>query len=344
MQRHADVQLPDDQVPDAPQRVPQQAPEDSLYNRLDMHPLQTEAKAGETTVEKMQIPGQHPAEYRLHLPKDYDGKEALPVVILYHGYGRTKGQGGTERGAEGMEEVSGLSELADKERFIAVFPNGDKKSSYSFNNGQWFFSKRDDEKYTERMLDELEDNLNIDKDRIYMVGYSQGGSFTHNIANKMSDRVAAVVENAGWMTGKEKLPESPFPIMSIQSKSDKVAPMNGNPWYSITQKPEAYTQDFYRRAAGITEAPQTEKRTGKDGSEIEEVHSANPQTGVEVRTMYLNNQRHLWYGGVGGENAPVDSTEEAWKFLKRFKLSDRTVDETVDEKVAAKPEKSEVSH
>ena len=51
--------------------------------------------------------------YRLHLPSGYDGAEPLPLWLHVHGYT------GSARHSDGW---SGLSELADREGFIVVFP------------------------------------------------------------------------------------------------------------------------------------------------------------------------------------------------------------------------------
>jgi len=276
-------------------------------------------KPGETSLEQITLPNGDKADYRLHVPKDYDGQKPLPLVIMFHGYGIRRGQGDTEKGAEGMEEVSALSKLADKEGFIAVYPDGNPDRSYSWNNGQWFFSGRDDTAFTKGMMDTVGQNLNVDKERVYIIGYSQGGSFTHKVANQLSERVAAVVENGGWMTGKEKPATSPFPVMAIQSLTDNVARAEGSPWYNITMKPEAYTQDFYKKANGLSGEPTITSYEGKDGSEVKDVVWKNPNTGVEVKTLFLNNQKHLWFGGKGAEDSPINATEEAWNFLKRFR-------------------------
>jgi polyhydroxybutyrate depolymerase len=304
------------------------APE-SLWNRImapkERHDQVRESdkisaiKPGETTLEHINLPDGTKANYRLHVPKDYDGTKPLPVVIMFHGYGIRRGQGDTEKGAEGFEVVSNMSNIADREQFIAVYPDGNPSSSYSWNNGQWFFSKRNDVAFTKGMMDVLEANLNVDKERMYLLGYSQGGSFTHSIGNKLSGRIAAAVENGGWMSGMEKQPESPYPMMTIQSIADSVARFEGSPWYNIEMKPEAYTTDFYARANGINGPGEVSTRVGEDGSQVKDVVFRNPQTGAEVRTVLLEKQKHLWFGGIGAEVAPINASEEAWAFLKRFR-------------------------
>ena len=54
-------------------------------------------------------------QYYVHVPPTYDGKTPLPLVLVLHG--------ATQR-PEGIESMSGMSTLADKEKFLAVYPRG----------------------------------------------------------------------------------------------------------------------------------------------------------------------------------------------------------------------------
>ena len=53
--------------------------------------------------------------YIAHLPLGYDGKSALPLVIVFHGGGGN---------AANAARMSAMSAKGDKEKFIAVYPNG----------------------------------------------------------------------------------------------------------------------------------------------------------------------------------------------------------------------------
>jgi polyhydroxybutyrate depolymerase len=53
--------------------------------------------------------------YILHVPANHNGTGAMPLVIVLHG--ATQGDANAER-------MSGMSALADKENFIAVYPEG----------------------------------------------------------------------------------------------------------------------------------------------------------------------------------------------------------------------------
>src|SRR5437773_2464129 len=53
--------------------------------------------------------------YHVHVPAQYDPKQAAPVVLVYHG-AMTNGQI--------MTVISGLNKKADEAGFLVVYPNG----------------------------------------------------------------------------------------------------------------------------------------------------------------------------------------------------------------------------
>ena len=53
--------------------------------------------------------------YRVHVPAGYRPNRPAPAVLLFHGNGGT---------AADLDEGSGLSELADRRGFLAVYPQG----------------------------------------------------------------------------------------------------------------------------------------------------------------------------------------------------------------------------
>src|SRR5262245_45014040 len=51
----------------------------------------------------------------VHVPPSYDRRKPMPVVLVYHG---------ASMNAKAMIYLTDLNETADKEGFIAVYPNG----------------------------------------------------------------------------------------------------------------------------------------------------------------------------------------------------------------------------
>jgi polyhydroxybutyrate depolymerase len=57
-------------------------------------------------------------EYYVHAPESYDGSEPVPLVLALHGGGGN---------AEKMDKLTGFNDVADREGFIVVYPEGVNK-------------------------------------------------------------------------------------------------------------------------------------------------------------------------------------------------------------------------
>ena len=87
---------------------------------------QSPYKAGATTVAKGKYAGVE-WTYRVRMPKDYDPKTPVPLVVHAHGWGLT---------AKAEEHGSGLGDYADSHHFIAVFPQGMNDNAHK--GGPWY--------------------------------------------------------------------------------------------------------------------------------------------------------------------------------------------------------------
>lgn len=274
-------------------------------------------KPGETTKEAVLVDGDE-RHYFLHAPKNAGSSEKVPLVLVFHGYGDEPGQGGVPAGAEGMEALTGFSDVADRENFVVAYLNGNEQDHNSWNNGQWFFSKKDDIKFVNRTIEEIAKKTNADPEQLYIVGLSNGASFAHRLANQLGDRVAGVADVSGWMTGKEDQKQSATcSVLSIQSEDDPVVPLDGK-WMGpfMHMKPESYTADFYRNKLGITDAPEVEVATAANGTTVTTETSVNRETGATVKSIRLQKEGHIWFGGKGEEASSVNATNEIWEFFK----------------------------
>ncbi|MBX7177396.1 MAG: hypothetical protein K1X68_11545 [Saprospiraceae bacterium] len=158
-------------------------------------------------------------EYIVHVPSTYDSSKKVPVVFMLHG---TSGDG------ELMYATSGWVEMSNKEGFIAVFPsslryriidNGEYKTITKWNtqpDADWDFQSgenpKDDVKFLRKVLQEVSTKYSIDVHRVYLNGFSNGGSMAAKCSIEMSDVLAAVCSNASafftdtFYTPKRKIP------------------------------------------------------------------------------------------------------------------------------------------
>jgi polyhydroxybutyrate depolymerase len=99
-------------------------------------------------------------------------------VLLFHGNGGS---------AADLDDVSGLSELADRRGFLAVYPQG-----VSVGAGRQFWASSgwvelgiDELRFTTDLLDDLQGRLCVDPARVAAAGFSAGGGVTASVASPL---------------------------------------------------------------------------------------------------------------------------------------------------------------
>jgi predicted peptidase len=147
-------------------------------------------------------------KYLIYLPKDYDAKEAWPLVLFLHGAG--------ERGDD-LEKVKihGPPKLvaAGKEfPFVLVSPQCPKD--------MWWEPIE-----LAALLDEIGEKYKIDPDRVYATGLSMGGFGSWRLASYAPDRLAAIAPICG---GSETYFAKRFkhvPVWAFHGAKDTVVPL-----------------------------------------------------------------------------------------------------------------------
>lgn len=155
------------------------------------------------------------------LPENYDN---APLVLMLHGYGES---------AEGFRQKTAFEEEANERGFVVVYVTGapnleDKTSSNGWNSGIGKSSNKDVEFLRELSI-YLCDTYNLDKERIYAVGFSNGAFMTHRLAMEANDVFAGVVSVAGMMPEsiwEDKTNDCKINIFQITGEKDDVVPKN----------------------------------------------------------------------------------------------------------------------
>ena len=139
----------------------------------------------------------------VHVPTNYTGKSAVPVILDFHPLG---GSGSQQEGS------SGWKGQCDSVGCIAVFPDSSKAkaSDNSWNAGYCCDNAEknqvDDVQFARDMIKWLETNACVDPKRIYASGGSNGGGMTYRLACQAADVIAAVAPvDFRCVTGKDPL-------------------------------------------------------------------------------------------------------------------------------------------
>ena len=159
--------------------------------------------------------------YYVSYPDNISEHESVPLIINMHGFGGN---------ALSQRYYSEMDEFAHEQGIAVVYPQGIVNSigSTSWNVGTfWDFSNFDDVGFIEEMIDKICNDFNIDQDRIYACGMSNGGYMSYELACELEDRIAAF----GSVTGNFMLNQSSgqlceftreIPIIHFHGTSDSV--------------------------------------------------------------------------------------------------------------------------
>ena len=160
----------------------------------------------------------------VHLPKNYTPQTKYPLVIALHGGGGTAKA--FNRGTRGR-----FNELADKEDFILVYPQGVKKS-WNDNNKRDTLGKArklniDDVGFLRKMIQKLENDYSVDSNNIFACGISNGGLMSQTLAAELPEKIKAigmVASNFSKAQTDEMQSATPFSMIVIHGTEDPLFP------------------------------------------------------------------------------------------------------------------------
>lgn len=161
--------------------------------------------------------------YLLSVPKTYDRTKATPLVISIH-------PAATWPAVEMI--ISRWNDLAEQYGFIVVYPAGSGAFFGGFSPGPHVWPMHEDlgrdVRFISDLIDKLEAEYNIDPNRIYADGMSNGGGMAFELSCKLYDRIAAVgavaaAQGVSWDCEDSK----PVPTVAFHGTADKFAPYHG---------------------------------------------------------------------------------------------------------------------
>ncbi len=266
--------------------------------------------------------------YLVHVPPKYDAKKPTPVVLIFHG---------AMTDATITARFTGLNEKADKEGFIAVYPNGTGQLAWMlfWNAGNCCGyaekHKIDDVGFVRALLDDLGKRVNVDAKRVYATGISNGGIMCYRLASELSDRIAAIAPVAGTMGAAKCHPKRPVSVMHFHGTDDQFVPIQGGPGPRTLSAINFYSVDHsiaaWAKADGCPEKPKlTQEPKKADDMRVERKSYGPGKDGAEVVLFVIHGGGHTW----PGRDAPVDllgkstknisANDRMWEFFKRHPM------------------------
>lgn len=224
----------------------------------------------------------------VYAPKNIE--KGRPLIIQMHGMNQD---------APYQQNAAKWESIADTARFVVVFPNGQNKA--------WDIGGDKDINFLKAIINEMYNKYGIDKNRVYVSGFSMGGMMSYHAANKMGDMIAAIAPVSGG--GGVNSPKRAMPIMHTHGTTDDVVNYNST---VNTLKGWVNAQKCSSNSQKIKPYPST-----KPGSAASLEIWSGCTDGVEVRLLTIDGKGH-WYSM--DEAVSVNTSVEIWNFVKNYSL------------------------
>ena len=260
-------------------------------------------------------------EYYVSLPEDIS--KPFPIIINFHGF---------LSHAMDQQGFSQMDNYAHQNGIGVIYPEGVKRS---WNVGKAILNDENDIGFVNALIDSVSLKYNIDSNRIYACGFSNGGTFSYELICGLSNKIAAFGSVGGNFSINENRLcniDREIPLIHIHGTRDRL------------QKYSHSDGDFLSTIESVNYWAKYNQLDIKVVENMEDVHKKDGTT-VEKHTYSKNNSNtqvihfkvvkggHLWLGSpiadwltlrlfFGRNNHEINSSKEIVDFFLKYKLSD----------------------
>ena len=248
--------------------------------------------------------------YYLSLPENLE--DPVPLIINMHGFG---GSALSQIGSSEMDEYALPLNIA------VVYPQG---LNNSWNVGTfWDVNPYDDIDFISILIDSISFNNNIDINRIYATGMSNGGYMAYELACELSHKIAAFGSVTGnFMLNNEQICNNikETPIIHIHGTSDNVVdyyPPSFDGALTISESIDYWTGINKLNSLSV------DTITGSNIElDVEKFTYSRNSTNVEFIHYKVINGGHQWFGSPWSYPTAINSSELLIEFFMEYSLEE----------------------
>jgi len=217
-----------------------------------------------------------------------------PLVISMHGMNQTMYD---------QKNQTQFESIAAANNFVLVFPQS--------VGTMWELWGTNDIDFILAIIDEMSNRYKIDRDRVYLSGFSMGGMMTYYAATQIADKIAAFAPVSGFlMDGPNTNSSRPIPIIHVHGADDGYVP------YSRVQ--ECLDAWIARNDCPTTPVVTDPYPADKPDSKSSKKYWGPGKEGVEIVLISVAGVGHWYSDDPNG----VFTSREIWNFCKKFSLKD----------------------
>jgi polyhydroxybutyrate depolymerase len=271
-------------------------------------------------------------KYTLHIPPSYDGLSNVPLVIVLHG------GGGDSQNVQGFTQMNPVS---DENGFIVAYPQGFTPAldGYSWADGRATGATImgiDDVGFICKMIDAIKSEFQINSNKVYVCGFSNGGFMSQKLACEL-DGVLAGVGTLGATIGSEVLStcnsSQSIPMLLLLGDADPLVPYNGG---TVANNPSPIEgiedlANFWKaknQCQTTLPSVQLPDVDNSDNSTVTLFEFSDCNCNANIRLYRVNGGGYTWPGveipnyeiTAGETNEDIDASKVLWEFFNQYEL------------------------
>lgn len=196
----------------------------------------------------------------LHLPPNLSAGTKVPLLVMLHGLGSS---------AEMVEQLSEWPKFAEEHGLAWIAPNGplDQKGRRFWDAGpsccNFDRMKVDHVAELSELIERVGGSAPIDRERIFVGGYSNGGFMAHRLACEKPELVRAIISVAGSGPLDRSMCKAPvaLEVLQIQGDADPIVTYEGGHLFKDPKLPEHMsarkTAEDWASSLGCSAKPKT---------------------------------------------------------------------------------------
>jgi polyhydroxybutyrate depolymerase len=262
--------------------------------------------------------------FSVFVPRAYDARTPIPLVLVLHGGGSN---------ADQAARMTGMNETADNAPFIAVFPEGTarrerRRLTWNAGNccGYAYANQVDDVGFIRALIGSISAEYRVDSQRVYAVGMSNGGMLAYRLACELSDTFAAIGVVAGAFNVSPCRPTRPIALVIFHGTADEYVLYEGGvPRLYLRPRTDRSVEDtvaFWVSHNGCSPVPEVSV-----SGRIVRMQYSSCERGTDVVLYRINGGGHAWPGGrkawmfADEPTSEIRATDVIWEFFARHPRS-----------------------
>jgi polyhydroxybutyrate depolymerase len=265
------------------------------------------------TVKEEILEGAKTRSYGLHVPVLYDGKTAVPLVIMLHGTGMSSAD---------FAQMTRFNAISDSNGFIVIYPDAFGEQPM-WNPGFFESSGANDVVFISTLIDHMLQEFNIDPKTVFVGGYFDGGMMAYKLAAVLPEKISAVGAVGSTVAFQKAANEvvtlepalAPVSVFAIQGFLDETVPADmtkslkkGTPGFM----PGSSALHYWLQNDGCD--PTAAIKKTKNENVIKRTFTC--KNGTAVRWISIWDGNHDWPGTTDKKaSKTINASEAMWEFF-----------------------------